>query len=192
MSIPRSRTWDVTAIEIALDLEAPRLADPPCFVFSGPAEPRICLVAGFALTSQLRRLIAAVDRALPSRLPSHLRVAPAKLRSLSPAMTNGLALAPMPTLLRMQSKFIRAIEPGLAPSPPEVPVPQHMDEAAERFIRDFVPSKALPTFEPPRAERDFEAIELRTTGITLYRLGERGATRSILSHWSYVDGSIHP
>lgn len=107
-------------------------------------------------------------------------------------MTNGLALAPMPTLLRMQAKFIRAIEPGLAPSPPEVPVPQHMDEAAERFIRDFVPSKALPTFEPPRAERDFEAIELRTTGITLYRLGERGATRSILSHWSYVDGSIHP
>ena len=73
MSVTHLQKWDVTAIEIALDLEMPHFVDPTRFAFSGPAEPRICLVAGFALTSQLKRIVAAVNRALPARPPSRLQ-----------------------------------------------------------------------------------------------------------------------
>ena len=46
MSVTHLRKWDVTAIEIALDLEIPRSHDRSRgFSSPGPAEPRICLVA---------------------------------------------------------------------------------------------------------------------------------------------------
>jgi hypothetical protein len=191
MSILRARKWDVTAIEIALDVEASPSSDPLRLVFSGPAEPRICLVVGFALTSHLRHIIAAVDRAAPPRLPSGLQAAPAKVRSSGAATGGGIALSPMPALLRLQSRFIHAIMPGMAPHPLEFSAVHGMDEVAAQFIRDFLPSNALPTLEASRVDGAFTATELRALGITLYELGNRGAPQSILRHWSYVHDSIH-
>lgn len=84
MSITHLRKWDVSGIEIALDLEIPRISDRSRFVFSGPAEPRIRLVVCFALTSQLKRIVTAVDRAAPARPPSGLRISSTERRSMPP------------------------------------------------------------------------------------------------------------
>ena len=189
MGIAHLRKWDVTAIEIALDLEMLRFSEPARLVFSGPAEPRICLVAAFASTSQLKRIVAAVDRVMPARLPPGLLVAPPLARSERSAPSGPITIQPMPALLRLQSRLIRAIEPGLTDSrtPISFANVRDLSEAAARFIRDFIPCKTLPSFEPAHAAG--AAIDLSVIGITIYRLGTRGAPESILAHWAYARGS---
>ena len=91
----------------------------------------------------------------------------------------------MLALLRLQSKLVRAIEPGLANDTISLRMSHEMDEATTRFIGDFISRKTLPTFEPPCAVADFDVIELTAIGITLYHLGRGGAPRSILAHWPY-------
>jgi hypothetical protein len=186
MGITHLRKWDVTAIEIALDLQAPRFSDAPGFVFSGPAEPRICLVTGFALTSQLKRIVAAVDRVVPAHAPAGLRIALSTGRNVT-SMTGAIAVAPMDVLLRLQSKLVRAIEPGLAHDGLVLALTTRrgMDEAAIGFIRDFIPAKTVPAFEPSQAAVAFRPTEVKAVGITIYRLGRGGAPESILAHWTY-------
>ena len=113
MVTARLEEWHTTAFEIALDLEVPRLLDPATLPFSGKAEPRICLVAAFASTSQLKRIVAAVDRTVPARLPAALRITPSIARRPTSAMPAVISIQPMLVLLRLQAKLIRAIEPGL-------------------------------------------------------------------------------
>jgi hypothetical protein len=185
MSVTHLQKWDVTAIEIALDLEMPHFVDPTRFAFSGPAEPRICLVAGFALTSQLKRIVAAVNRALPARPPSRLQVAPATARSAAPSAAP-LSVQPMPALLRLQSKLIRAIEPGLAHEGVSLRMKRAMEDGPARFVGDFISRKTLPSFEPASPSADFEVLELTAIGITIYRLDQHGAPTSILGHWAYT------
>jgi hypothetical protein len=196
VSITSLRKWDVTPIEIALDLEMPQSFDPTRFGFSGPAEPRICLVAAFAITPQLKRIVTAVDRAAPSRLPSALRVAPAKLRSPTKSSSRAISIQPMLALIRLQSRLIRAIDPGLAGDGVRMSFEKssEMDEAAAHFVGEFIPSKTLPTFEPSGAVAEFVSAELRAVGITVYRLGRHGTPQSILGHWSYArraGSSVH-
>jgi hypothetical protein len=189
MSVEHLRKWDVTAIEIALDLETSRLTDPSRLAFSGPAEPRICFVAAFALTSQLKRIVGAVDRAIPARLPSQLRIFPAPTRNVDSAPVNGISIQPMRALLQMQSKLIRAIEPGIADSANLISLARvrEMGDASARFVQDFIACKMLPLFEPQCAAA--HVMELRATGITIYRLGNGGAPEAILAHWPYAPGS---
>jgi hypothetical protein len=184
MSVTHLQKWDITAIEIALDLQTQRFFDSSRFVFSGPAEPRICLVACFALTSHLKRIVAAIERAVPARLPSGLRILPTKARS-DPSVAVAASLQPMHALLRLQSKLVRAIEPGLAHDVFSLGMRHEMDEASTRFVGDFISHKTLPTFEPPCAGADFDTIELKAIGITIYHLGRRGAPQSMLAHWAY-------
>jgi hypothetical protein len=184
MSVTPLQKWDVTAIELALDLEIPRFVDPSRCVFSGPAEPRICLVAGFALTSQLKRVIAAVDRAVPVRPPARLRLRPATTRSETPSSA-AVSIQPMLPLLRLQSKLIRAIEPGLVQDAGSLNAGRRMEEAAARFVGEFISQKTLPTLEPPCSLADFDATDLKVVGLTIYRLGDRGVPESILAHWVY-------
>ena len=193
MSVTHLPKWDVTAIEIALDLEKPRSFDQSRFVFSGRGEPRICLVAGFALTSQLKRIVAAVDRVAPARAPSRLRIAPAVARSAVPSFAATVSVQPMLALLRLQSKLIRAIEPGLAHEGVSLRTRPAMDDGAARFIGDFISQKTLPTFEPPCGVAGFDVTELTAVGITIYRLGQRGTPSSILCHWAFRpdSDSIH-
>jgi hypothetical protein len=192
----RLEAWHVTAFEIALDLEVPRLLDPATLGFSGKAEPRICLVAAFASTSQLKRIVAAVDRAVPARLPPRLRIAPSIARRPTSASPPAVSIQPMLVLLRLQAKLIRAIEPGLVDD--EAPISfgkaSEVGEPAARFVRDFISTKALPVFEPPYAAATFETTNLRSLGITMYRLGQRGRPESILAHWASAQNrrdSIH-
>jgi hypothetical protein len=185
----------VTAIEIALDLETLQIPDRSAYGFSGPDEPRICLVAAFALTSHLKRIIAAVDRAIPMRLHGGFRAVPSPVRSISAAPVT-VSVEPMLVLSRLQSKFIRAIEPGLTHDEDTILFASvhDMGEAPERFIRDFIHSKTLPVFEPQRVAPSFEALQLRASGITIFHLGSRGAPESILAHWAYAQdsrGSLH-
>ncbi len=175
----------ITAFEIALDLEVPRLLDPALLAFSGKAEPRICLVAAFASTSQLKRIIAAVDRAVPARPPSGLRIAPSMARQPTTSTPAAISIQPMLLLMRLQAKLIRAIEPGLATDAMLLPFAvRDVGEAAARFVGNFIPSEAVPVFEPPYATAGFEATNVRALGITMYRLGHRGAPESILAHWA--------
>jgi hypothetical protein len=192
MSVSHLQKWDVTAIEIALDLEMPHFVDSTRFVFSGPAEPRICLVAGFALTSQVKRIVAAVNRAVPARPPSRLQIAPATARSMVPSAVP-LLVQPMPALLRLQSKLIRAIEPGLAHEGVSVRMKRAMEDGPARFVGDFISRKTLPSFEPASLAADLDVMELTAIGLTIYRLDQRGAPTSILGHWAYPadPGSIH-
>lgn len=193
MSVTRLPQWDVTAIEIALDLEPPRFFGSPPAAFSGPAEPRICLVTGFALTSQLKRIVTAVDRAIPARLPSTLRIAPATARAPHHRSADGIAIAPMLTLLRLQHRLIRAIEPGLADH--TMPLGESGRESeSDRFIREFITSQAIPTFEPSIPPKQISTTRLRPLGITVYRLGRAGSPQSVLGHWAYAPsprGCIH-
>jgi hypothetical protein len=185
MSIAYLRKWDVTPIEIALDLETPRLSDPMHLGFSGPAEPRVCLVAAFASTSQLKRIASAVARAVPARPPNGLRITPLTTRwASSPAQ---ISVQPMPILLRLQSKLIQAIEPGVVRNGNLLSFGKtdRMDEAAERFIRDFIPSNALPVFEPSYAAAGTDAMDFKALGITIYHLSRRGVPELILAHWAY-------
>ncbi len=65
-----------------------------------------------------------------------------------------------------------------------------MDDATLRFIRDFIVSKSLPSFEPLNAIAGANTLRLPVTGVTIYRLGRRGAPQSIVEHWTYKsDGS---
>jgi hypothetical protein len=188
MRTPRLEEWHITAFEIALDLEVPRLCDAARLAFSGKAEPRICLVAAFAATSQLKRIVAAVDRAVPARLPSGLRIVPSMARVPTGATPAATSIQPMLALLRLQAKLIRAIEPGLAGDDRLLSFGQVRDigEAAARFVRDFIPSKALPRYEPSSGASEFEATNLLVVGITMYRLGHQGAPESILAHWAHA------
>ncbi len=189
MTVTHVKKWDVTAIEIALDLEIPRFVDPSRFNFSEPAEPRICLVAAFALTSHLKRIVAAVDRTRPARPLSGVKISPAVARSATAPVSASVSIQPMNALLRLQSKLIRAIEPGLADGIVPLRMRHGMGTTAARFIGDFVLRKTLPTFEPTGAlGADFDAADLGVTGLTIYRLGDRGAPESILGHWPYVKG----
>jgi len=194
VTITQLPVWDATAIEIALDLAVPRYAQPG-LDFSGPGEPRVCLVAGFALSSQLPRIVNAVDRTIPARLPSPLRISPAPARSSS--SPSGVSVQPVLPLLRLQSRLIRSIEPGLINDHRQVSVGgnRHMDDATLRFIRDFIASKMLPSFEPVNAATAFaDMLRLRVVGITIYQLGRRGAPQSIVEHWTYktnAGSSVH-
>ena len=184
----------VAAIEIALDLETLHASDLSRAAFSGAHEPRICLVAAFALTPHLKRIVAAINRVIPARAPQGLRMARPPTRL--PGISTQLSLEPMLVLLRLQSKLIRAIEPGLMHDQDLLPYGsvQGLGEAAERYIRDFIPCGRLPTFEPQTAGIGTEVVELRAIGMTMYRLGDRGAPESMLAHWSYdLDsrGSLH-
>lgn len=62
-----------------------------------------------------------------------------------------------------------------------------MDEPAALFVRDFIPYKALPAFEPSYVSEEFDPIGLRGTGLTIYRLGMHGTPESILAHWAYAN-----
>jgi hypothetical protein len=195
MSATQYSRWDVTPIEIALDLAADPVGDPSQSSASGPAEPRVRLVSGFALTSHLKRIVSAVERTIPPRLPSRLRMTPAKSLS-SPSATAAVTISPTVALLRFQSKLIRAIEPGLAHD--GVPVSlrklRGMDESTARFIGDFISRKALPSFEPSSRAADFCSIPLTTNGITIYELGRHGSPQWILAHWTCSrsgDRSVH-
>lgn len=194
MNITQLPVWDATAIEIALDLAAPRYAQSPGLDFSGPGEPRVCLVAGFALNSQLQRIVAAVDRTIPARLPSPIRISPAPGRSSgSPA---GASIQPVLPMLRLQSRLIRSVEPGLTNDDFQISLGgnRDMDEATLRFIRDFIVSKSLPSFEPLNAIAGADTLRLRVVGMTIYRLGRRGAPESIVEHWTYesdASSSVH-
>lgn len=184
MNVAHLRGWDLTAIEIALDLEVPPLSDPASFDFAGRAEPRICLIAAFALTSQLKRIVAAIDRSLPPRLPHTLRVAPPRTRgSGGGAAAGAISIRPMPALIRIQSRLIRAITPGLAGTDARA---RDMDERTSRYIGEFISSGALPTFEPPHISVDVAPIDLVVLGITIYRLDGSGKPQSMLGHWTYA------
>lgn len=176
------RRGDVTAVEVALDLEVPSLSALPAFLFSGAVEPRVCLVAAFALTSQLKRIVAAIDRVLPARLPATIRIAPVKMRSPTASAPGAASIQPMRALIRIQSRIIRAIEPGLA-SPGDSPT---LDEPASHYVREFIPSNALPALEPSRLPPDLASSELKPLGITVYRLDHTGKPQSILAHWAYA------
>lgn len=191
MSVTHLPKWDVTAIEIALDLEIVRFSDQSHLVFSGPAEPRICLVAGFALTSQLKRIISAVDRAVPERPPSRLRVTWSPTRSEAPVPAT-ITVQPMRALLRLQSKLVQAIEPGLAQSESmRLGLNRDVDEVGTNFVRNFIPRKSLPTFEPLHEPTDFNILEIVAVGLTIYRLGRQGKPESILAHWAYPRDAHH-
>ena len=185
MTITHLPVWDATAIEIALDLAVPRYAQGPGLNFTGPGEPRVCLVAGFALSSQLQRIVAAVDRTIPSRLPSPFRISPAPPRSSG--FPSGVSVQPVLPLLRLQSRLIRSIEPGLTSDNVQIAVGgnRDMEEATLRFIRDFIVSKTLPSFEPLGAVAVVYTLRLRVVGITIYQLGYRGAPQSIIEQWKY-------
>lgn len=189
MGIVHLPQWDITAIEIALDLEIPRISSSAGLFFSGYAEPRICLVASFALTPQLLHIAAAVDRVVPRRLPANLRAAPANLRTGRAWAPISIAIQPMVSLLRLQRKLVRAIEPGLAEHimhEKSLPAPVGMDASIAEYIRTFIPAKTLPAFEPTHALGDFSTTRLRAVGLTIYRLGNTGAPESILKHWAHA------
>lgn len=187
MSVTHLQKWDVTAFEIALDVEVPQLSNPAPFLFSGRAEPRICLVAGFALTSHLKHIIGALDRAVPERPPAGLRIAPSTTRGAGSAQPLIISLRPMHLVLRLQSKLIRAIEPGLAHDGGAISLAmaRSIDEANFQYVHEFISQHALPTFEPQRSDDVFDPMELRAVGLTMYRLGRKGTPESILSHWIY-------
>jgi hypothetical protein len=186
VSITYLPPWDTTAIEIALDVKPPRFAEWSSFTFSGVAEPRVCLVAGFALTSHLKHIVSAVDRALPKRLPSTLRIAPVRTRSPDRSARCAISVQPMLPLLRLQSKVIRAIEPGLTNDDVQNAFRNlhYMDEVTAHYIRDFVSSKIMPTFEPSGTTSDFDSIQLRASGVTMYQLDGHGLPQSIIAHWT--------
>jgi hypothetical protein len=193
MSVTRLPAWNVTAIEIALDLQSDGFAgaDPGRFAADNP---RISLVVGFALTPQLKRVIAAVGRAIPARLPREIRVVPTKTRGGPTATGTAFSIQPLIALIRLQLRFCRAIEPGLAEEAGSIEGPEQMDEHTERFVRDFIRFKMPPTFEPSSALADFTFAPLRVSGVTIYRLGSRAEPQAILGHWAYVKSarsSVH-
>ena len=147
MSVTPLRKWDVTGIEIALDLEAQRLLAPSRFAFSGAAEPRVCLVVGFALSSQLKRIVAAVDRVVPTRLPSGIRATPSMARSATAPAGATISIQPMFALMRLQLRLIRAIEPGLAHDMASHGARHRMEETAARFVGEFISRRTLPTLD---------------------------------------------
>ncbi len=186
---------EVTPIEIALDLETTLPFDPSRFDFSGAAEPRVCLVAAFALTSQLKRIVGAVNRSVPARAPSGLRIAPSPVRSAT-VTPRVLSIEPMLVLQRLQSKLIRAIEPGLTWDERKILFGsvRDMGEEAERFVRDFVPRNMLPMLTPQPAVLGSESLNPRAAGITIYGLGSRGLPESVIAHWAYAQdarGNLH-
>lgn len=186
MTITQLPVWDAMAIEISLDLAPPRYVHPAGPSFLGPGEPRVCLLAGFALSSHLPRIIAAVGRTVPARLPSPLRIARAAARS-SRCSGAGVSIQPVLPLLRLQSRLIRSIEPGLTHDNVQIAVGgnRDMDETTVCFIRDFIASKTPPSFEPLDAAAAADLLRLRVAGITIYQLGRHGAPQSILEHWAY-------
>jgi len=186
---------EVTPIEIALDLETTLPFDPSRFDFSGAAEPRVCLVAAFALTSQLKRIVGAVNRTVPARAPSGLRIAPSPVRSAA-ATPSVLSIEPMLVLQRLQAKLIRAIEPGVTWDESKILFGsvRDMGEEAERFVRDFVPRKMLPMLTPQYAALGSESLSLSAAGLTIYGLGALGIPESVIAHWSYARdsrGNLH-
>lgn len=184
--------WDITPIEIALNVEPPRFPDASGGVYSPSSDSRICLVAGFALSSHLNRIVTAIDRVIPQRLPKALSLAPVQARAGATAV--GVpAVAPMLPLLHLQHRLTRAIKPGLATTD-MAEHPNEMSERAAHFVRHFITSKAIPTFEPALPVAQFESTALKPVGITLYRLDPQGAPQSILGRWAYVQsarGSNH-
>ena len=186
MGIAHLPQWDITAIEIALDLETLRSSSASGHFFSGYAEPRICLVAAFALTPQLKRIVAAVDRALPARLPPTLRIVPSPMRAAVSSAAITISILPLPALIRIQSRLIRAIQPGLADPQARA---DDMDEAITHYIREFIPSNALPALEPSQLHAEFMPTKLKPLSITMYRLNHAGKPQSILGHWPYAPGA---
>ncbi len=186
---------EVTPIEIALDLETTLPFDPSRFDFSGAAEPRVCLVAAFALTSQLKRIVGAINRAVPARAPAGLRIAPLPVRSAS-VTPRVLSIEPMLVLQRLQSKFIQAIEPGITCDESRILFGsvRDMGAEAEHFVRDFIPRKSLPILTPQYAVLGSESLNPKAVGITIYHLGARGSPESVIAHWGYAEdsrGNLH-
>jgi hypothetical protein len=187
---------ELYAIEIALDLAPPRFAGGSPFDSSGLTEPRICLVAALALTSQMQHIVTAVDRAIPNRLPSGLRLSPSTPRPANRAERSIARIQPMPALIRLQMKLIRAIEPGLAHPLTAASTGKlaDIDDATVRFVGGFIECKALPTFEPAVTSSEFKATPLKAIGISMYLLGRRGVPQSTLYRWPFAEkarSSLH-
>ncbi len=181
MSVTRLPAWNVTAFEIALDLQSDGFIGADTGRF-GAASPRICLLAGFALTPQLKRVIAAVDRTIPARLPREIRVVPAKTRGGPAATGAAFSIQPLLALIRLQLRFARAIEPGLAEGAASIVGVEKMDEHTSRFVRDFIRSKTPPTFEPSSALADFASAPLRISWN--YRLPTGKPRRASIDSWT--------
>lgn len=185
MSITALRTWELTPVEVALDLAPPRLSDARGLVFSGLAEPRIRLAAGLALTSHLKRIASAVDRAAPDRAPAKIRISAYPTGSAS--CPYAICIGPMRSLLALQSKVVRAVEPGLAHSGSVVNfvMRQAMEDGTLSFVRDFIGNKTPPAFEPHQVATHFDSIDLRIVGLTIYALDAEASPEQIIAHWNY-------
>ena len=155
-------------------------------------------------------MIAAVpmeltDAALASDVVDGLALVEEGLRAAAQAENDVLAEASAhlmqaggkrfrPTLVLLAAQFGDPKDPRIVPAAVAVELTHlatlyHddvMDEAAVLFIRDFIPNKTLPSFEPSRDAPEFEPIPLRATGLTIYHLGSQAAPASILAHWAYT------
>jgi len=183
VSVVHLRPRHLTAIEISLDLAGDSIFSPaaaPC----PPAEPRVCLVVGFALTAQLERVASAIERSLPARLPARLRVLPFAARV--PTAPPRIAIQPMRALIRLQSTLVRAIEPGLVCEETAIAsgVRSDMNDAAVKFVRDFVPYKVLPTLEASYVDQSFPT-RFTAKAISLCCLGADGLPEVVLKRWQY-------
>ena len=193
MSVTRLPAWNVTAFEIALDLQSDGFIGADTGRF-GAASPRICLLAGFALTPQLKRVIAAVDRTIPARLPREIRVVPAKTRGGPAATGAAFSIQPLLALIRLQLRFARAIEPGLAEGAASN-CRSREDRRTYVAIRTrFHTFKNASDFRAEQRAGRLRLGAIKIFGITVYRLGSRAEPQSILGHWTYVKStrsSVH-
>ena len=107
-----------------------------------------------------------------------------------------LSIEPMLVLQRLQTKLIRAIEPGVTCDERQILFGsiRDMGEEAERFVRDFIPRKSLPVLTPALVVVASDSMIPRAAGITIYGLGTRGMPESVIAHWAYgadARGNLH-
>jgi hypothetical protein len=178
---------DVTAIEIALELKGPQLGEILTSQFTGFAEPRISLVVCFALTPLLGHIGTAVARFVSDRLAPGLIISPCKPEANSEP-PYAICVSPMIGLVRLQSKIVRAIAPGIVDAETIEPaeISRDVDELAAAYIREFLPIGGLPVLVPATSNEHFMPTPIIASGVSMYRLGQHATPQSRIATWSYA------
>ena len=184
-SVPKDDR-DVTAIEIALEMDGPQFGGTLTSQFSGFAEPRISLVVCFARTALVGHIGSAVSRVVSDRPAPGLIISPCQPDAKGEP-PYALCVSPMIGLVRLQSKIIRAIAPGIVDSETieAADVADDIDELAAAYIREFLPIGGLPVLVPASANEHFMPTPIIASGVAMYRLGQHATPQSRLAHWSY-------
>ncbi|HEY4261219.1 MAG TPA: hypothetical protein VGM98_13725 [Schlesneria sp.] len=204
-----------TAIDILIDPDTTMLKQataanerlrkvyPKGFALDASHQPHISCLQRFVKTAELDHVYAAIDKVLAEEKPATWKLKAHKYYYIpfNDLGLAGIVIEPTDDLIRIQKKFIDAIEPYTVKSGTKAAFvttkeDPEINQPTIDYVKSFVPAATGEKFNPHvtigLASEDylkqmlgekFEAFTFSPAGISVYQLGNLGMAQKKLKSW---------